>query len=84
METKRESNHEPRGFSEHTRKRSSENAHELGWGLNEDERRRIPNEGRKGYGSTDYACGAQDFGDEASRVSAEATAKDRSRFSGQK
>lgn len=54
---------EPQGFGEHTRKLSSEKAHQLGWGLNEDERRQIP-EGRKPWeGGIDYEYGAQDFGD---------------------
>ncbi|HEY1810047.1 MAG TPA: hypothetical protein VGG42_15895 [Acidobacteriaceae bacterium] len=53
---------EPRGFSEHTRRTSSENAHEQGWGLNEDERRHIP-PARQHLGGTDYEYGAQDFGD---------------------
>jgi len=54
---------EPRGFSEHTRKTPSENAHELGWGLNQDERTRPP-AGKKPYdGGTDYDYGARDFGD---------------------
>lgn len=83
METKRESLQEPRGFSEHTRKRSSEHAHELGWGLNEDERRRIPNDGRKAYGGTHDADGAQSFGDEPIRARAE-EAQDRNRASPQK
>ena len=41
-------NPEPRGFSEHTRKVSGENAHQQGWGRNEDERRRLPEE-KKDY-----------------------------------
>ena len=53
---------EPRGFSEHTRRTSSENAHEQGWGLNEEERRQIP-PGQQRRGGTDYEYGAQDFGD---------------------
>ena len=53
---------EPRGFSEHTRRTSSENAHEQGWGLNEEERRRIP-PAQQHRGGTDYEYGAQDFGD---------------------
>lgn len=56
---------EPRGFSEHTRKSPSEQAHEQGWGLNQDERTRLP-EGKQDYeGGTDYDYGAQDFGDTA-------------------
>jgi len=53
---------EPRGFSEHTRRKSSENAHEQGWGLNEDQRRHIPADQQK-RGGTNYEYGAQDFGD---------------------
>lgn len=53
---------EPRGFSEHTRRTSGENAHEQGWGLNEDERRQIPADQQR-RGGTDFECGAQDFGD---------------------
>jgi hypothetical protein len=53
---------EPRGFGEHTRRSSSEHAHEQGWGLNEDERRSIP-PAQLRRGGTDYAYGAQDFGD---------------------
>lgn len=53
---------EPRGFSEHTRRTSSENAHEQGWGLNEDERRHL-SAGQRQRGGTDYDYGAQDFGD---------------------
>lgn len=53
---------EPRGFGEHSRRVSSENAHEQGWGLNEDERRRIPTAQQR-RGGTDFDYGAQDFGD---------------------
>lgn len=53
---------EPKGFSEHTRRTSSENAHEQGWGLNEDQRRNIPPD-QQHRGGTDYEYGAQDFGD---------------------
>lgn len=53
---------EPRGFSEHTRRTSSENAHEQGWGLNEEERRHLPPD-QQHRGGTDYEYGAQDFGD---------------------
>lgn len=54
---------EPQGFGEHTRKQSSENAHEQGWGLNEDERRRLPQEKQDYQGGRDYDYGARDFGD---------------------
>jgi hypothetical protein len=54
---------EPQGFGEHTRKAPSENAHEQGWGLNEEERRRLAEQGRGSQGGTDYDYGARDFGD---------------------
>lgn len=54
---------EPRGFSEHSRKASSENAHEQGWGLNQDQRTQLP-QGKQPYqGGNDYDYGARDFGD---------------------
>jgi hypothetical protein len=60
---------EPRGFSEHTRRSSSENAHEQGWGLNEEQRRQIPPDQQQ-RGGTDYDYGAQDFGDSPINTSA--------------
>ncbi|MGA7522534.1 MAG: hypothetical protein WBW84_08620 [Acidobacteriaceae bacterium] len=64
-----QSSPEPRGFSEHTRRSSSENAHEQGWGLNEDERRHIP-PAQQHRGGTDYDYGAQNFGDASADISA--------------
>lgn len=65
---------EPRGLGEHNRAITSERAHELGWGLNEDERTQAP-EGRPDYyGGKGYDYGAQDFGDlPAKRDSGDAT-----------
>jgi len=57
-------NNEPRGFGNHTRGLSSEYAHEQGWQINEDERRRIPTGPQNTNGGTDYNYGARDFGDE--------------------
>lgn len=54
---------EPRGFSEHTRKSPSENAHEQGWGLNEENRTKLPQGEQVQEGGTDYEYGARDFGD---------------------
>jgi hypothetical protein len=54
---------EPRGFSEHTRRGSSENAHQQGWGLNEEERRSVVAQKQESDGGTDYDYGARDFGD---------------------
>lgn len=56
---------EPQGFGEHTRKASSENAHQQGWGLNEDERANLAAQKTGQSGGTDYEYGARDFGDEA-------------------
>ncbi len=55
---------EPRGLGEHTRGLASEYAHEQGWGLNEDERRKLPNTKQNTDGGNDYEYGARDFGDE--------------------
>lgn len=62
-EQKNEPEREPSGFGEHTRKSSSENAHEQGWGLNQEERTRVADEKQESQGGTDYDYGAQDFGD---------------------
>ncbi|WP_419803989.1 hypothetical protein [Terriglobus sp.] len=59
-----ESQHEPRGLGEHARGIASENAHEQGWGLNEEERTKVPEGGQNTYGGKDYEYGARDFGDE--------------------
>ena len=55
---------EPRGFGEHTRGLSGEYAHEQGWQLNEDERRKQPEGKQNTDGGTDYEYGPRDFGDE--------------------
>lgn len=55
---------EPRGFGEHSRGLGGEYAHEQGWQLNEEERRKQPGDMHTLNGGTDYEYGAQDFGDE--------------------
>ena len=55
---------EPRGLGEHARGLASEYAHEQGWQLNEDERRKQPQGKQNTDGGNDYEYGAQDFGDE--------------------
>lgn len=55
---------EPRGFAEHTRGLSSEYAHEQGWGLDVEQRTKLPNAPQDADGGTDYEYGARDFGDE--------------------
>lgn len=54
---------EPQGFSEHTRGDSGENAHDQGWGLNEEERTRQPQKKQPWEGGSDYDYGVRDFGD---------------------
>lgn len=55
---------EPRGFGERTRGLAGEYAHEQGWGLDVDERTKLPGSPQDTDGGTDYEYGAQDFGDE--------------------
>ena len=55
---------EPRGFGERARGLAGEYAHEQGWGLNEEERRKTPPSPQDTDGGTDYDYGARDFGDE--------------------
>lgn len=55
---------EPRGFGEHTRGLSGEYAHEQGWGLNIEQRRRGSVNPQNPDGGLDYEYGARDFGDE--------------------
>ncbi len=57
-------NREPRGLGEHARGLASEYAHEQGWGLEEDQRTKLPEGKQNTDGGTDYEYGAQDFGDE--------------------
>lgn len=67
---------EPRGFGEHTRGLSGEYAHEQGWQLNEDERRKQTEGKHDTDGGTDYEYGAQDFGDEPVNTAGAATDDD--------
>jgi hypothetical protein len=65
---------EPRGLGEHARGLAGEYAHEQGWGLNEEQRRKTVPGPQDTDGGTDYDYGAQDFGDEpvnAARVGAD-------------
>ena len=55
---------EPRGFGQHSRGLAGENAHEQGWGINLEQRKRESREPQNTDGGTDYDYGAQDFGDE--------------------
>jgi hypothetical protein len=59
-----ESQHEPRGLGEHARGIASENAHQQGWGLSEEERASASTQATRAVGGTDYDYGARDFGDE--------------------
>lgn len=55
---------EPRGFGEHSRGLAGEYAHEQGWGLNLEQRRRQSVQPQNADGGLDYDYGARDFGDE--------------------
>ena len=55
---------EPRGFGTHVRGLAGEYAHEQGWGLEEDQRTKLPDTPQDTDGGTDYEYGARDFGDE--------------------
>jgi hypothetical protein len=61
---RRDNSAEPRGFGSHSRGLSGEYAHEQGWGLNIEQRRRQSIQPQNIDGGTDYDYGAQDFGDE--------------------
>lgn len=56
--------HEPRGLGEHSRGLTGEYAHEQGWGLEEEERKRQAAPPQDTDGGNDYNYGARDFGDE--------------------
>jgi hypothetical protein len=58
-----QSQREPQGFGEHARGIASENAHQQGWGLNEEERTKVSSDPNT-LGGKDYDYGARDFGDE--------------------
>jgi hypothetical protein len=62
--SQRENTSEPRGFGNHSRGLSGEYAHEQGWGLNMEQRRRQSTQPQNIDGGTDYDYGARDFGDE--------------------
>lgn len=55
---------EPRGFGQHTRGLAGEYAHEQGWGLDVEERTKLPDQPQDSDGGTDYEYGARDFGDD--------------------
>lgn len=55
---------EPRGFGEHSRGLAGEYAHEQGWGLNVEQRRRQPAQPQNTDGGLDYEYGPRDFGDD--------------------
>jgi hypothetical protein len=56
---------EPSGFTPQTGGLASEYAREQGWGTNEEERTKQPNEKQDFDGGRDYEYGARDFGDTA-------------------
>lgn len=54
---------EPAGLGEHRHGHNAEIAHEQGWDLNEDERKKQPQGRPDHYGGKGYDYEAQDFGD---------------------
>ena len=52
---------EPTGFTQHSGGLASEYAREQGWGLNEEERSKTPEEKQDYDGGTNYEYGARDF-----------------------
>lgn len=60
---------EPLGFGKHRHGLASEYAQEQGWGTNEAERTKLPEEKQDYQGGTDYDYGARDFGDTAEDTS---------------
>jgi len=61
---RRDNKAEPRGFGKHSRGLSGEYAHQQGWGLNLEQRRRESGQPQNIDGGSDRDYGAQDFGDE--------------------
>ncbi len=59
-----ETQEEPRGLGEHARGLAAEYAHEQGWGLEEEQRTKLPEGLDDTSGGSNYEYGAQDFGDE--------------------
>lgn len=74
MAEEKESKPEPRGFGEHTRGLSGEYAHEQGWGLDVEERTRMPLGKQDISGGKDYDYSARDFGDEPTNMERAGTA----------
>jgi hypothetical protein len=66
----------PQGFTVHSSGLASEYARELGWGINEEERKKTPKQKQDYDGGRNYDYGARDFGDTAQDTSsAESTAE---------
>jgi hypothetical protein len=59
----------PQGFTVHSSGLASEYARELGWGINEDERKKTPGQKQDYDGGRNYDYGARDFGDSATDTS---------------
>ena len=59
----------PQGFTVHSSGLASEYARELGWGINEDERKKTPKQKQDYDGGRNFDYGAQDFDDTAKDTS---------------
>lgn len=70
MPDKSKNSHDPLGFTPRSGRRTSELAREQGWQMNEEERKKTPDEKQPYDGGTDYDYGAKDFGDSPVNTSA--------------
>jgi hypothetical protein len=59
----------PKGFTVNSSSLASEYAREQGWGINEEERTKTPEEKQDYDGGRNYDYGARDFGDTAKDTS---------------
>jgi hypothetical protein len=70
---------EPKGFTVHSSNLASEYAREQGWGINEEERTKTPQQKQQYDGGKDYDYGARDFGDAAVDTSSAQPAAERNK-----
>jgi len=69
----------PKGFTPKSSNLASEYARELGWGINQEERTKTPEEKQDYDGGRNYDYGARDFGDTAKDTSSAQPAAERTK-----
>src|SRR3954454_20987306 len=69
----------PKGFAVNSSSLASEYAREQGWGINEEERTKTPQEKQDYDGGRNYDYGARDFGDTAKDTSSAEPAAERNK-----